>query len=205
MDYLKSLLAANEEVVFRTRRHWFVLFGATFKEFLLLVSFVVAGIFLTPVAPWAWMAFSAMGMLVFISMLLDFLRWRNQEFLVTNRRVIHSSGVVNKSIIDSSLTKINDVILTQTWMGRMFNYGTIKILTATEEVINLLDHIRKPIELKRAMMDAKAGLETYPAATIAAPQATATQLLDELASLRTRSMITEEEYQEKRKEILRRM
>ena len=204
MDYLKSLLAANEEVVFRTRRHWFKLFGATFKEFLLLLSFVVAGIFLTPVAPWAWMAFGAMGTLVLISMLVDFLRWRNQEFLVTNRRVIHSSGVVNKSIIDSSLSKINDVILTQSWMGRMFNYGTIKILTATEEVINLLDHIRKPIELKRAMMDAKAGLEPSYSA-VAAPQASATQLLEELTALRTRSMITEEEYQEKRKEILRRM
>jgi hypothetical protein len=80
----------------------------------------------------------------------------------------------------------------------------MKILTATEEVINLLDRINRPLELKRAMMDAKGALE--PGMSIsAAPASSATQLLEELAALKERNMITEEEYQEKRKEILRRM
>lgn len=206
MDYISKLLAANEVVLFRTRRHWFVLFSDTFKEMLTLVALVVAGILLTPVVgPMAWMAFGALAVLVSISVLVDFLRWKNQEFLITNRRVIHSSGIVSKSILDSSLSKINDVVLTQSWMGRMFGYGTIKILTASDEVVNLFDRIRRPIELKRAMLDAKNASETGQSAPAAPASSTATQLLEELASLKSRSLISEEEYQEKRKEILRRM
>jgi hypothetical protein len=52
------------------------------------------------------------------------------------------------------------------------------------------------------MLDAKGSLEA-PVQVTAAP--TATQLLEELAALKSRNMITEEEYQEKRKEILKRM
>jgi hypothetical protein len=92
-------------------------------------------------------------------------------------------------------------------MGRMFNYGTIKILTATEEVINLLDHIRNPIGFKHAMLESKSLLEPTAAMAFAAsaPAATATQLLEELEQLRARKMISDAEYEEKRKEILRRM
>lgn len=204
MDYVKKLLAANEQVLFRTHRHWFVLFGSMFKELVTMVALVVAGVLLAPILWWAWILFGALAVLVLISVLIDFLRWNNQEFLVTNRRVLHTSGIFNKSILDSSLNKINDVILTQSWMGRMFNYGTIKILTATDEVINLLDRIRHPLELKRSMMDAKQAIEGAPM-TVSAAAPTATQLLDELASLKSRNVITEEEFQEKRKEILRRM
>ena len=205
MDYIKSLLAANEEVLFRTRRHGFVLLGETFKELLILVILAVAAVFLTAVAPVAWMILSALAAIVLISIVIDVLRWRNQEFLVTSRRVIHSSGIFSKSILDSSLSKINDVILTQSWTGRMFGYGTIKILTATDEVINLLDCVRHPIELKRAMLDAKGSIEGLQPAAMAAPQQTATQLLEELAALKSRNLISEEEYQAKRKEILQRM
>ena len=208
MDYIKKMLAANEEVLFRTRRHWFVLFGAMFREFLVLFALAVAGVLLTtmalPIAPWAWIVLGAVGIIVLITMLINAARWSNQEFLVTNRRVIHSSGIINKSILDSSLSKINDVILTQSWMGRMFGYGTIKILTASDEVINLLDRIRHPIELKRAMLDAKGALEGGPA-VVMAPQTSATQLLEELAALKSKNLISEEEYQAKRKEILQRM
>lgn len=207
MDYIKKLLAANEVVLLRTRRHWFVLFGAIFKELLILIILAVAGVLLTGVAPVAWVILGALAIIVLLSMLIDVLRWQNQEFLVTNRRVIHSSGIISKSIMDSSLSKINDVMLTQTWMGRMFNYGTIRILTASDEVINMLDRIQKPIELKRAMLDAKGALEPLPAgaAGSVAASSTATQLLEELDGLRNRKMISEEEYQEKRKEILKRM
>lgn len=204
MDYVQKLLAANEQILFRAHRHWFVLFSSVFKELFVLIALIVAAVMLFPIAPWSVLVFGGLAVLVLISMLIDVARWNNQEFLVTNRRVIHASGIFNKSIMDSSLSKINDVILTQSWLGRVFNYGTIKILTATDEVINLFDRIRRPIELKRAMLDAKSvmeGLTSGPAAS----QSTATQLLEELASLKSRNMVTEEEYQEKRKEILKRM
>jgi uncharacterized membrane protein YdbT with pleckstrin-like domain len=139
------------------------------------------------------------------SAFVDILRWQNNEYIVTSRRVIHANGIFSKNILDSSLNKINDVILQQSMFGRIFNYGTIKILTATEEVINLLDRISKPIAFKHAMLEAKSLLEPISGSPLIGQPTSATQLLEELDQLRARKMITDLEYEEKRKEILKRM
>ena len=59
--------------------------------------------------------------------------WRNQEWLITTRRVMRAEGVLNKSVTDSSLEKINDARLDQSIFGRIFGFGTLDILTAAEE------------------------------------------------------------------------
>ncbi|HJZ12875.1 MAG TPA: PH domain-containing protein [Acidobacteriota bacterium] len=207
MSYVEKLLGANEKILAATKRHVFVLLGQVFKELLILIVLTVGYFAIrewreTQSFPFE-IIFAAVAFVVLISILIDILRWSNEQFLVTTRRVIHSSGIFSKRVLDSSLNKINDVILTQSWIGRLLGFGTIKILTASDEVVNLLDRIANPIEFKQAMLSAKENVE--PSLSPAATPASASQLLDELAQLRDKKMITEEEYQEKRKEILKRM
>jgi uncharacterized membrane protein YdbT with pleckstrin-like domain len=209
MSYVEKILGANEAILARTKAHFFVLFGRIFKEIIILIVLVVGYITVrtelqTDQAFLFQIAFLVVGIIVLISLLADFLRWKNEEYIVTTRRVIHSRGVMSKKILDSSLSKINDVVLEQSWMGRMMNYGTIRILTASDEVINALINIYNPIGFKQAMLEAKAQLEPIGPA-VAAPATSPTQLLEELSKLKERNMITEEEYQEKRKEILKRI
>lgn len=208
MSYVQKLLGTNERIVFATKRHAFVLLGRVFKETLVL-AVVAVGIFALPEFPqkgFLQLALMLVALIAFISMGMDVLKWKNEEFFITNRRVIHGSGIFSKKILDSSLSKINDVIMEQSLLGRMFGYGTIRILTASDEVINLLDRIAHPVEFKQAMLNAKAEAEPLTGgapAAVAAPSAT--QLLDELAQLRQKNIISDQEYEEKRKEILKRM
>jgi uncharacterized membrane protein YdbT with pleckstrin-like domain len=207
MSYLEKLLGANEKILARTRKHVFVLFARLFRETLILIVLTI-GLLALQTREFEekilfQLGFAAVMAVVAVSVLIDMLRWQNEEFVVTTRRVIHSSGILNKKILDSSLTKINDVVLNQSWLGRIFGYGTINILTASDEVVNLLERISRPLEFKQAMLNAKENLEV-PAAP--APAASSpTQLLEELSQLKARNMISEEEYQEKRKEILKRI
>ena len=46
---------------------------------------------------------------------------------------MRAEGVLNKSVSDSSLEKINDARLDQSMFGRIFGFGTLDILTAAEE------------------------------------------------------------------------
>ena len=208
MSYIDKLLGANEKILCSTRRHLFVLFGQILKELLILIVLIVGFFALKKLRPEHSfpfeIAFGILGLVVLVSILIDVLRWTNEGYLVTNRRVIHTSGIFSKKVLDSSLNKINDVILMQSWFGRIFDYGTMKILTASDEVISFLDRIARPIEFKQAMLNAKEQLEP---ASVPGPAVSpsATQLLEELSQMRARNMISEEEYQEKRKEILRRM
>jgi len=203
MGYTEKLLGTNEKILNRTRRHPFTLLSGMFKELIILAVLITGSV---AIREWQGApvffpyVLAALALLTLLSIAGDLLRWHNEAFIVTTQRVLHVSGVFSKRILDSSLNKINDVILQQSWFGRIFGYGTIKILTASDEVINTLDRISNPIAFKKAMLNAKADLE--PSAGI---QASSTQLLEELAQLKSRNMITEDEYQEKRKEILKRM
>ena len=97
------------------------------------------------------------------------LRYLNQEYVLTNRRVIEVAGVVNKRSTDSSLEKINDAILTQSIFGRMFGFGDLEVLTASEAGIERFRMIVNPIGFKKAMMDAKMEYERDMAGGFRAP------------------------------------
>ena len=75
--------------------------------------------------------------------------------MLTNRRVILVDGVLNPKSTDSSLEKINDALLSQSVFGRMFDFGDLTVLTASESGIERMRMLRSPIEFKKAMLDAK--------------------------------------------------
>ena len=209
MSYVQKLLGQDEQILFHTRRHLFVLIGQMLKELIILVVLIAGWIVIhgkqDPTFYWIELALGIIAVMVLLSMLVDVARWNSESFYVTNRRVIHSSGMMSKKVLDSSLSKINDVIMEQSFLGRMLNYGTIRILTASDEVINRVDRISRPVEFKRAMLTAKSEMEPISAIPHSAVSSSSpTQLLEELAQLKQKNLISEEEYNEKRKEILKR-
>jgi uncharacterized membrane protein YdbT with pleckstrin-like domain len=141
-----------------------------------------------------------------ISLLRDVLIWSNRKYVVTDRRVIQLAGVFNKNVTDSSLDKVNDVKLTQSFMGRMLGYGNIEILTASELGVNLFTHIGNPIQYKAAMINAKEKLERAPApAAPTRPAPNLADLLTQLDALRQHGVLTEEEFQVKKADLLKKM
>jgi PH (Pleckstrin Homology) domain-containing protein/putative oligomerization/nucleic acid binding protein len=173
MSYARNLLSRGEEVVYESRQHWFAVIARTW---IWIVAAVVA------LALTIWLAgqeravlgspevdgvltIVGIGVLVLSLGFIAFVLWdwRNQEWLITTRRVIRAEGVLNKAMADSSLEKINDARLEQSVFGRLFGYGTLDILTAAEEVggANVADFpmIADPVEFKKAMLDQKEMLE----------------------------------------------
>ena len=206
--YLKSLLGENEQILFVTHQHWLVLAGEILSESLLSVALVVV-VSLTWTL-WLHNPLAAFGfaLLIFplISLCRDVLIWSNRKYIVTTRRVIQLSGVFSKSISDSSLEKVNDVKMSQSFLGRIFNYGNIEILTASELGVNKLTYIGRPIQYKTSMINAKEKLERVPAdARPSQPAPTLADLLTQLDVLRQHGVLTEAEFQIKKAELLKKM
>jgi uncharacterized membrane protein YdbT with pleckstrin-like domain len=139
------------------------------------------------------------------------LNWWNEQYVITNRRVIQLEGIINKHSIDSSLEKVNDVVLTQSAVGRMLNYGDLEILTASEMGVNLFRRIAHPVKFKTQMLNQKEGLgeldifESKARRTLAeeAPAGRdIPELIAELDELRKKGLITDEEFQEKKAALL---
>jgi len=206
--YLKSLLGENEQVLFVTHHHWLVLAGEILAETLLTVILVVLVTliwYLWLPNPLVWLGYLLL-IIPLISLWRDVLIWKNREYVVTNRRVIQLAGVFNKSITDSSLDKVNDVKMSQSFLGRMLDYGNIEILTASELGVNKFTYIGRPIQYKTAMLNAKEKLEHAPAEPAAArPSASPADLLAQLDLLRQHGVLTEAEFQAKKAELLKRM
>lgn len=165
MAYVDSMLASNEQITRRDHQHWFVLVAdarygilAIIVAILLLVLRGVANTTgnLDTVIGWVVLALVIAG-IAYTGW--QILRWMNEEYVVTTRRVLQAEGVVNKRVTDSSLEKINDAILTQSLFGRIFGFGDLDILIASEAGISRLRMLRQADDFKRAMLDAKHELE----------------------------------------------
>ena len=261
MSYARNLLSRGEEVVFESRQHWFAVLVETW-------TFVIVAIVSLALLIWATTSdlrgvdgliqiVALLALLVSLAYIgLKIWSWRNQEFLITTRRVIKAQGIFNKEMGDSSLEKVNDARLTQSWLGRIFDYGTLDILTASDEaetgLLNDFPMLAEPVKFKVAMLNQKERLEfpdlapprvqrpaeppamqraepmppragsdrvsevrNEPSAPAAAPAASpdpgappANQLastLESLAGLRDKGLITPEEYEAKKRELLERM
>jgi membrane protein YdbS with pleckstrin-like domain len=255
-NYAESLLAQGERVLRRAHQHWFVLI-ANLRYALLAI---IAAAVLTVVSVWfgidglLWQLLGVLTLVLFVygvlTALWGILRYRNEEYLITNRRLIHAEGVINKKTTDSSLEKINDAVLTESVFGRMFGFGDLDVLTASEEGIERLRMLRDAKDFKKSMIEAKHELEIEVARpvmpplrsepAVAAPVVASTETvapvvpppaapaaaavapspapapadtagddigdaLTRLGDLRDRGLITPEEYEAKRRELLDRI
>jgi uncharacterized membrane protein YdbT with pleckstrin-like domain len=263
MSYARNLLSRGEEVVYESRQHWFAVIARTWVWILVAIVALALVIFLSgaqePVGGDTIdgiLTIAAIAALIGAIGYVGFVLWdwRNQEWLITTRRVMRAEGVLNKSVSDSSLEKINDARLDQSVFGRIFGFGTLDILTAAEELggKNLADFpmIADPVEFKKAMFDQKQMLEQpelarpryqraadapemrpaepmppragsdrvavhgdeRPAAPAAPPAPEARSAADDLgatlerlAGLRDKGLITPEEYEAKKRDLLERM
>lgn len=204
--YLHSLLGQNERILFTTRKHWFMLASMIAVEiFIMMLIFAIAFVATIMLIddPLVWLA-PVIGFVVLMlpvaSMVHDILQWSNHQYIITNWRVIQISGFINKNIIDSSLEKVNDVKMTQSAIGRIFNYGDIEILTASELGVNLFKRIDDPVHFKIAMINAKEALE---AGSRNAPvMMDVPGMINQLDQLRKDGIITEEEFQQKKADLL---
>ena len=212
--YIQKLLGEQEVVLLATRQHWFMLFGSIILEVVLILVIIGAAILINALlAPLSFLGSLIIIVLpvilvaiLLVTLVRDILVWSNRKYIVTNRRVIQVNGIINKNVIDSSLEKVNDVKMIQSFWGRLFGFGNIEILTASEMGVNVFRRIGNPIRFKIAMLNAKEQLGhdengiSHAPATRSVPQ-----LIFELDELRKRGLITEEEFQQKKKDLLSQM
>jgi hypothetical protein len=159
MGYAEGLMSTGERIVHREKQHWFVfIWGARYTILAIVIAGIGAVVQTNLSSPWrevlGWAA-----VILFIGGLLllgwTILRYMNQEYVLTNRRVVEVEGVLNKKVTDSSLEKVNDIVLTQSVFGRMFGFGDLEILTASESGVSRFRMLVQPVRFKREMLDAK--------------------------------------------------
>lgn len=223
MDYIDSLMASNEQIVYRTKKHWIApLFATgagsalTAGGVLALLAMLVTTGGLEDVLLWAGLAMLLVGLVLVGRSLVI---WLSQAYIVTNQKVMKVEGILRKTAGGAGLEKINDITMEQNLLGRILDYGTLRVLTAADESNLSYRAMRRPAEFRRAILDQKQLLDQADAQYIAravreaqhaqvAPREADEDipaLIARLAELRDRGAITPEEFAAKKAELLGRM
>jgi uncharacterized membrane protein YdbT with pleckstrin-like domain len=237
MSYLDKMMGDNERPVFSTHQHWIAFLltsGMTVALLFLAILFtVVLFVYVSPqlVANGVLkdeftrnLVLAIVGFIILVyplgHFLFDFFWWKSEYYIVTNFRVIRLTGIFNKSVQDSSLEKVNDIVMRQSLIGRWLGYGFLEIVTGSDIGVNKFDRVANPIEFKTAMLDAKHLLErsmypaypqmaqpavgSTPAGQTAAPAngPSMAEQIAQLAELRDQGILTEEEFQQGKQKLL---
>lgn len=139
---------------------------------------------------------------------LVYLAWKlivlaSFEYVLTDRRVIRQMGILNKTSVDSYLDKINNVEHRQTVWGRILGYGDVEIDTASESGTTVFRGIAAPLDFKRAVVGAA---EEYRSSRLGGTRpVSGAQKIRELKALLDDGLISQEEFEAKRKQLLETM
>ena len=207
MSYLDKLMIPGESVVHFARRSVAATFGALFA-FLALVLIGV-GVAYALSAPAAGLL--GTGMLLVVALVLGalllgrYVWWRNKVYVVTNLRVLKLEGVLSKSHRDASLDKINDMVMTQSISGRLLGYGDLQVLTANEASGMTFHQLSDPVEFKRQVLQVRTKEMADGPGLGAATSSDPIAQIQRLGELRAKGVITEEEFQEKKKALMDRI
>lgn len=208
MNYIESLLGRDEIVLFETRQHTIVIARHLFLYGILLALIVGASLALWQgTSERAWLALLIVAVPVVLRLMLVLMNWWNERYIITNRRVVQIQGVINKQVTDSSLEKVNDVVMEQSVLGRILDYGDIRIITGSDIGVNDLERIAGPRTFKRAMLDAKAGVsdDDVSMRALDTGEDDIPALIERLARLHEQGILSKEEFERKKAELLSRL
>jgi len=204
MAFDTKLLQPDEELVLVLRPHWFSLAGGVLAlagaVALGVVSLVVAGGTIGT-------ALNLVAAVVLVVALVYFLgryiQWVRTYFVITSERLILQRGLIARSGTQMPLDKINTVDFRQSVFERLIGAGDLILESGSEAGVETFSDVRKPMQVQNTLnqtMDRHAARSRG-----GAREATVPEQIAQLADLQARGIISAEEFEAKKNDLLGRM
>jgi uncharacterized membrane protein YdbT with pleckstrin-like domain len=209
VPYPKKLLNPGEELALDLRPHWWyfskhILSAIPLFLLLLLVWKLHNGI--------TWVVLGLIWLAWALWLAGKFVQWNYTHFVVTTDRVIFRTGAFAKHGVEIPMDRISNINFHQGIWERIIGAGDLEIESAGRDGQSRFDDVWHPDAVQQEIhreMEANARkraawTNTAPAAA-AAPTASVPEQLNQLADLRDRGVITAEEFEAKKAQLLDRM
>ncbi len=137
MGYIEKNLLRGEVIKYEAQLHWLV-YAGPFLVAILAIGLAVAA---------SHFDYTSIGLFVAALILIAVAAWcleinGGKRYVVTTKRVIFKKGFIKRSSYDLMLHKCEGVMVEQSIMGRIFNYGTV--IVTTGEASNSYKFISHP-------------------------------------------------------------
>jgi uncharacterized membrane protein YdbT with pleckstrin-like domain len=204
MPYPKNLINEGENLALDLRPHWWyfskhILTGIPL--FILIV--IIFGIDDDTVQQVAGWITAALAIAWAIWLLVKFLQWTRTYFVVTDQRVVYRTGVFARHGVEIPLERINNLNFHQGIFERMIGAGDLDIQSAGDEGTTVFENVRHPDGVQQEIYRQMEGYDRKKAGW-SAPQGSAADEIEKLAGLRDRGVISAEEFEIKKTQLLER-
>ena len=126
--YIDDNLQPDEKVLYSTNAHWIFFLPAIAAWIVAVALFVVSG--LIPAGPAVLVCWSLAAIVAIFALYKTVTAWFHRwttETDVTTLRVVHKEGFISRKTFEMSLDKVESVDVTQTILGRIFDYGDVMV------------------------------------------------------------------------------
>jgi uncharacterized membrane protein YdbT with pleckstrin-like domain len=148
MSYVQRVLQPDEQVRHISSIHWIVYWPGVTVALLAVAAYWLSETRLLT-GFWQYTAY-ALVLVAVVLVIQQWLQWWVTEIAVTNRRVIYKTGLLRRQTNEMNMDKVESVQIDQSILGRMLDYGDVKIL-GTGEGFETLRTIARPIELRNSI------------------------------------------------------
>jgi uncharacterized membrane protein YdbT with pleckstrin-like domain len=210
----------GEKMILHSHPHWWF-FWKQVAAGIGVIALMVLAVSLngTPSTAVWWLTLLAFVVWI-LNTIYQFFAWQTTRFAVTDQRVAYQSGFFKRRGVSIPLNRVTNVNFDQNLMARVLNNGVVTIESAGDTGDSVFENIPDPENVRNtifaqveadevadSMRDAKnlrdaiQGLPvTGPGA--GAPTASTAERLEQLTELRDKGLVTPEEFDAKRKEIV---
>ena len=136
---------AEELVLYDIKKHWMALFWPVILTPVFFIYFWI--IFLNTHSLFSWI----IVLILLFAIIYPILRYNSDKIIITTKYAHIKLGVLNPVEIDIPLTKIDVLDVSQTTVGRMFDYGTVSFVHDSERYE--YGYVQSPGELQYIIDD----------------------------------------------------
>jgi membrane protein YdbS with pleckstrin-like domain len=131
--YIDEILQPGERVLYSTNAHWIFFLPAIACWVVAIVFLILA--YMVPTGAPAVLCLALSGIAALAALYKTVTAWFHRwttETDVTNLRIVHKEGFIQRETFEMSLDKVESVDVSQSILGRILNYGNVRILGVGE-------------------------------------------------------------------------
>lgn len=144
-NYISKNLLPDEQILYRTKKHWIIFLTPTFLTIMTLFFFFNSNPFLTTVS-------YVLAFVTFLYWCNQFLLYYASEFAITNKRVMMREGFFYRHTNETRLNAISNVGATQSLLAQMLSYGTVFINSFGGET-DAFTELDEPVKFQKKLQE----------------------------------------------------
>ena len=205
MAFPSRLLNDGEEIVLDLRPHW-SFFALAAIALAASVSLLIA---LSAASGHEWLQLlgAVVTLVALVRFVVRYVRWATTNFVVTSDRLIHRKGIVAKEGIEIPLERVNTVFFRQSVLERVLGCGDLIIESGGERGRQAFSDIPRPSSVQNDIYHQIEGNQgRMSAARGHGPGGLSlVEQLERLDALCRRGVLTREEFEAEKAQLLERM